>query len=82
MFFNRKPKICSNCKWCKKQGPSYLFYECKHPKNKMAINIVDGTKVAYKLTYCESQRSECLLLSIIFGECGKSGRWFEEKEKI
>ena len=68
-------KHCKDCKWYQ-QAREYEEFYCTHIKNQK-VDIVDGT-LSYKYsTY--AVREGWWWVALIVGNCGKTGRWFEER---
>jgi hypothetical protein len=67
-------KTCKDCKWIADPGP---FAKCNAPQNMKAPT---GYAVR-RWDYCEVHREApaWFPLDILYGLCGKRGRWFEPK---
>lgn len=75
-------KLCKECEWScnfSLNSESEIAYCCNHPKNINKESRVTGEKMQ-KEDMCITHRSICWLSSVLFGYCGKSGRWFEPRK--
>jgi hypothetical protein len=72
-------KYCINCKHHRTYGKHHV---CYHPSRLMISNITG--KAVYKNTWpglnqCSDLRNHSVFFSKLFGMCGKSALWYEEK---
>lgn len=75
-------KFCKNCKWSApdKGHPNDInFLLCSNPKNEI-IDMVTGKRTP-NWGFCNISRSIPDVWAFLNNECGKSGRWFETKDK-
>ena len=73
-------KLCKDCKYCHVDGFDKEFSLCNHPKNLVIYDYVNGATKS-KCMFCKTMRYSSWLPSLLFGECGSAGRWFEPKDK-
>jgi hypothetical protein len=72
--------ICKNCKWSRFRSVSDERPFCETPSSRInnESKLVIGAPRAKWL--CESHREMGYISALIFGVCGKRGRYFEPKD--
>lgn len=72
-----RTKLCKDCKYVDKtEAYDATYWKCNAPQNLLPVG--DSTR---RWIYCDTMRKEGFLFSWLTNMCGKSGRWFEPKEK-
>jgi len=68
-------KLCKDCKWSGSGGGmGFNNLKCHYSRN---ISPATG----HPEFSCETHRTLSWLQAVLMGMCGRSGRWFEKKEK-
>ena len=73
-----QPPICADCRYFKRDT-----LDDKHKclrKARAKTDSVDGQTITVGISHCRFQRSWGILMSLICGDCGKRGRFFEPRD--
>lgn len=73
-------KLCRDCKFVADPGE---FAKCNAPQNVKSMEPWTGfpdENERRKWSYCSQHRNKFWLDAVIFGFCGKSGRWWRSKQ--
>jgi hypothetical protein len=78
-------KFCKDCQYYNQssyEGAS--ANDCLHPKNTMHIepNMITGDTTTFQMNAPQWMRTQSWLDSVLFGNCGKPGRWFKKAPTI
>ena len=81
----KKEKYCKDCKFYIPDSLLTSYDKCsKTNKVVRKTNLVSGETeeiVKSPITFCDLHRDTSFLLDVLFGVCGRRGRWFEPKEE-
>jgi len=75
-------KLCKNCKHASTENASPGYWKCfalQNLKNTKYYGVDKEEKIRWP--YCSMHREDSWLDSLIYGTCGRRGRWYEEKTK-
>jgi hypothetical protein len=86
IFMKQSEKLCKDCiHYFKKPifEPKYnLFFEyCLRRPKKFEKDLVSGITEADEYRLCSSERMVGWIDALIFGDCGKSGRFWKASKK-
>jgi hypothetical protein len=68
-------KLCKDCKHCNATGSTPLAWTCKRPSRS---HLVTGSPLELG-NRCVYERETSFIDSILFGGCGKEGKFWEAK---
>lgn len=70
-------KLCIDCIHCRvEEIGSFTFHKCVRNDG---INLATGQPEKARYEYCDDERTDGWLSALIFGTCGKRGRFWEPK---
>ena len=70
-------KICTECKWFDRKEGGHCY---RHRNARVGTNRVNGRPIYGRETKASEEREPPFPFDILFGACGRRGRFWEPKE--